>query len=58
MIPEKEREALARLSLCARRFCNICKYSEEYTEEDCSLEIAKNTMILIEALERKDDETD
>ena len=26
MIPETEREAIMRLSMCARRQCNICKY--------------------------------
>lgn len=28
MIPEREREALMRLTLCAREECSICKHKD------------------------------
>lgn len=41
MIPEKEREALMRLTMCARH--------------DCIEEATKNMHILADALERKEE---
>lgn len=51
MIPEKEREALQRLTMCARHDCKICKYKDKYTFEDCYDEITDNMHILFEALD-------
>lgn len=51
MIPEKEREALQRLTMCARHDCKICKYKDKYTFEDCDNEITDNMHILFEALD-------
>lgn len=58
MIPDKEREALARLTMCARDQCAICKFKDKYTFDDCDLEITDNMHVLMEALERLEDETD
>lgn len=55
MIPEKEREALARLVMCARDQCAICKYKGTYTHEDCAEEITDDMHILMDALERKEE---
>lgn len=54
MIPEKEREALMRLVMCARHQCVICKYHDKYTFDDCANEITNNMTILADALERKE----
>lgn len=51
MIPEKEREALMRLTMCARHQCEICKYRDKYTRKDCMDEIMKDMHILMEAVE-------
>lgn len=51
MIPEKEREALMRLTMCARDSCAVCKYKDKYTYEDCEEEITKDMNILADALE-------
>lgn len=58
MIPEKEREALMRLIMCAKDECSICKYKDKYTYEDCFREIIKDMNILANALdaERKKNE--
>lgn len=50
MIPEKEREALMRLTMCARDHCAICKYKGTYTHEDCENEITKDMHILAKAV--------
>ena len=57
MIPEKEREALMRLVMCARDACEICKYKDKYTYNDCFAEIVKDMNILAKALdaERKEE---
>lgn len=59
MIPEKEREALMRLTMCARDQCAICKYKGKNTYEDCQLEITDDMHILADALsdwaERKEE---
>ena len=55
MIPEKEREALMRLTMCARHQCAICKYKGKYTYEDCAEEITDDMHILMDALERKEE---
>ena len=52
MIPEKERDALMRLTMCARHQCALCKYSDKYTHEDCEIEITYDMNILAETLER------
>lgn len=52
MIPDKEREALARLVMCARDQCAICKYKGKYTYEDCAEEITDDMHILADALEK------
>ena len=52
MIPEKEREALMRLTMCARDQCDICLYQSKYTHQDCDLEITDNMRIIADALER------
>lgn len=55
MIPEKEREALMRLVMCARNQCAICKYHNKYTHDDCEEEITDDMHILMDALERKEE---
>lgn len=50
MIPEEEREALMRLTMCARHDCKICKYKGEYTFEDCDKEITKNMHVIADAI--------
>ena len=56
MIPEKEREALMRLTMCAREECIMCKYHKE-CDFDFQYETATRCMnILADAL-RKDEPT-
>ena len=55
MIPEKEREALMRLTMCARHQCAICKFHDKNTHEDCENEITDDMHILADALERKEE---
>lgn len=52
MIPEQEREALMRLTMCARHQCAICKYHDKYTHDDCENEITDDMHILADALEK------
>ena len=53
MIPEKEREALMRLTMCARGECPMCKYEEQCDNWDFRMELAtKNMNILAEALRK------
>ncbi len=60
MIPEKEREAIMRLTMCARRQCMICKYrcnrrrAAVYLPEHCQKRITENMNILAEALDRRE----
>ena len=50
MIPEKEREALMRLTMCAREECRICMYQKR-CDFDFQCELAnKNMNILADAL--------
>ena len=57
MIPEKEREALMRLTMCARNQCAICKYKDINTYEDCQLEITEDMNILADALDEEREES-
>lgn len=50
MIPEKEREALMRLTMCARRECFVCKYKDCIFDE-CVERSTENMHILAAALE-------
>ena len=50
MIPEREREALMRLTMCAREECGMCKYKDT-CDFDFQYEIATRCMnILADAL--------
>ena len=50
MIPEREREALMRLTMCAREECHICRYKEQ-CDYDFQYRLAtKNMNILADAL--------
>ena len=56
MIPEEQREAILRLTLCARRQCQICKYNKRKRvrvkiPQDCEDRITKSMNILAKALE-------
>ena len=52
MIPEKEREALMRLTMCAREECIMCKYHKE-CDFDFQYELATENMnILADALRK------
>ena len=52
MIPEKEREALMRLTMCAREECIMCKYHKE-CDFDFQYNLATESMnILAEALRK------
>jgi len=51
MIPEKEREAIMRLTMCARRNCAICKYKYNPADgKDCDDIITECMHILADAL--------
>jgi len=49
MIPEREREALMRLTMCARIECDICKY-KDLSIEECDERITENMNTLADAL--------
>ena len=52
MIPEKEREALMRLTMCAREECGMCKYKDT-CNYDFQYETATRCMnILADALRK------
>lgn len=60
MIPEREHEALMRLTMCAREECGMCKYKER-CNYDFQYEIATESMnILAIALnaDRKTEQTE
>lgn len=58
MIPEREREALMRLTLCAREECFMCKYQGE-CNFDFQYELAtKNMNILADALRKTEPTTE
>ena len=52
MIPEKEREALMRLTMCARNECCICAYRGD-CDKDFRYDLGtKNMNILADALRK------
>ena len=59
MIPEKEREAIMRLTMCARRNCVICIYGYNRKRatvklpQSCLDRITENMNILAAACEKK-----
>ena len=54
MIPEREREALMRLTMCAREECEICKYKHQ-CNFNFQYELATENMnILADALRVSD----
>ena len=55
MIPEKEREALMRLTMCARNECGMCKYHKKYTFDECNELATENMHILADALDTIND---
>ena len=59
MIPEREREALMRLTMCAREECSMCKYEEQCDNWDFRMELAtKNMNILADALRKTEPQYD
>ena len=57
LIPETEREALMRITMCARNQCSICKYGSIFTHKDCEMLITENMHVLMDALEVKKKQT-
>ena len=58
MIPEREREALMRLTMCAREECGMCKYKDT-CDFDFQHETATRYMnILADALRTADRKTE
>ena len=58
MIPEREREALMRLTMCARDECIMCKYHKE-CDSDFQYELATESMnILAEALRKTENSSE
>ena len=59
---EQVREALMRLSMCARKECEICKYKDrpkaELPSEDCKERSTKNMNILADVCLRDDHPTE
>ena len=55
---EKVREAIMRLSMCANRECEICKYKNrpktDLPSEECKERSIKNVCILADEFLRKD----
>lgn len=54
-LPEKEQEAIMRLSMCAMRECRICKYNKRKRvmvniPENCIKIICDRVQILVEAV--------
>lgn len=49
MIPEREREALMRLTMCARNECDMCKY-RPYIPKKCYERATEAMNILADAL--------
>lgn len=59
MIPEREREALMRLTMCARGECPMCKYEEQCDNWDFRMELAtKNMNILADALRKTENSSE
>ena len=58
MIPEREREALMRLTMCAREECGMCKYKET-CDFDFQYETATKCMnILADALSKTENSSE
>ena len=58
MIPEKEREALMRLTMCARNECVMCKYKDS-CDSDVRFEFAtKHMNILADALRKTENSSE
>ena len=61
MIPEKEREAILRLTMCARRNCAICIYGHNRKRvtvklpQSCLDRITENMNILAAACDDKNE---
>ena len=59
---EQVREALMRLSMCARKECEICKYKDrpkvELPSYDCKERSTKNMNILADVYLRSDQPTE
>ena len=59
MIPETECEAILRLTMCARRNCQICKYGPKKPRvklsESCAKRITENMNILARACDREEE---
>ena len=59
MIPERERKALMRLTMCARGECPMCKYEEQCDNWDFRMELAtKNMNILADALRKTENSSE
>ena len=59
MISEREREALMRLTMCARGECPMCKYEEQCDNWDFRMELAtKNMNILADALRKTENSSE
>lgn len=56
MIPEPERRALARLFMCANRWCINCKYSKPWLEEMCRAVRDEALDVLRNALDVEDED--
>ena len=60
MIPETEREAILRLTMCARRNCQICKFGPRRPtvriSQHCQDRITENMNILARAFDGEDKE--
>lgn len=59
-IQEQAREALMRLSMCARKECEICKYKDrpkvELPSEDCKERAIQNMNVLANVCLRRETE--
>lgn len=59
MIPETDREAILRLTMCARRNCAICKCGPKKPRvklsESCAKRITENMNLLAKACDREEE---
>lgn len=53
---DEERDALMRLTMCARNECVICKYKDKYTDIQCYELQTKCMNILAESLNKQEQE--
>ena len=51
---DEERDALMRLTMCARNECVICKYKNEFTDSQCYELQTKCMNILAESLNKQE----